>query len=317
VQYLPSVGPKDLVWSYIGWRQFGSPTYSAELPNWLQWPLWMKQVWPYANQSIYGRGNLLKYVALLPAVVSPLIFPAMCTGIWRNLGARDDDAHRQRCRQLIAIIPLLILLGHSVLHFLGKLASSGEMRYMLIVAPFWALLSASGWQWIWQRMNWKNAVLAAGVASLAPAIINVRIPIAGRVIGYNSIPLRLDEASQRARRFANWYRTWPLREREYPRLLAANRAIHYFLDISPTDPRFTRDTTREMVLSAKPGTLLVWDSVYSHFNSDAARSITLDDVRSAGWVLDEEATLRINEVDHLDLSNKSHWSIWRSPRASR
>jgi len=65
--------------------------------------------------------------------------------------ARFRESHALRIDVLIAVIPLMILVGHSVLYALGKMASNGELRYMLIVAPFWALLATRGWEWVWER----------------------------------------------------------------------------------------------------------------------------------------------------------------------
>src|SRR5439155_11979980 len=102
-----------LLWDYQGWRMYGSEQYSdalaLHLPQSLRWILWLKETWPYATQSIYGRGSIFHYAMLMPAVSSPLIFPAMCLGIWLTLRGRIRlRDHLDRCAGLIAIIPLLI-----------------------------------------------------------------------------------------------------------------------------------------------------------------------------------------------------------------
>ena len=45
--------------------------------------------------------------------------------------------HESRCRALVAFLPLMILVVHSLLYRPGRMASNGEPRYMLVVAPFW------------------------------------------------------------------------------------------------------------------------------------------------------------------------------------
>jgi hypothetical protein len=45
--------------------------------------------------------------------------------------------HRARCEVLIAVIPIGVLVVHSLLYWRGLMASNGELRYMLTVAPFW------------------------------------------------------------------------------------------------------------------------------------------------------------------------------------
>src|SRR5262249_24201254 len=68
---------------------------------------WLRDNWPYAAQSVYDRKSIFHFVMLMPAVVSPLVFPAMVIGIGRIL--------RDRGRWIVAGIPLLILVVHSVL----------------------------------------------------------------------------------------------------------------------------------------------------------------------------------------------------------
>ena len=111
---------------------------------------------------------------------------------------RDD--HRLRCDVLIAAIPLSILAGHSVLFAAGKMASSGELRYMLVVAPLWALLSARGWQWFAERFEWKHVYRWAGLVELFPIAAN----------GYYRVVPRTsatDPEWQRAARVVSWYAT--------------------------------------------------------------------------------------------------------------
>src|SRR5205814_8039293 len=142
-----------LAWDYLGWRRYGSPIYPTNLPQSLGWLLWLKHEWPYAEQSLYQRGSILHFVMLMPAVASPMIFPALCVGVWLTLRAW---AKRNLVEVLIALVPLLVLAGHSILYATGKMASSGEMRYMLVVAPFWGLLAAKGWAWIFDAMHWRR-----------------------------------------------------------------------------------------------------------------------------------------------------------------
>jgi hypothetical protein len=199
---------------------------------------------------------MLHFVALLPAVTSPLLFPATLLGIWRSLVDQCDERHRQLGQLLIALIPLMILIGHSVLYATGRLASSGELRYMLVVAPFWGLLSARGWEWLFMRLNWSRAVTWAGFAALAGGLANAVYPI-----------VRRTGLSQR-----------------YPRVCAAHVFVYYFLDVSPTDPVRGLEYVRGKLDPAPPGTILVWDPVYSLYNSDARRSIAVEELLASGWV---------------------------------
>src|SRR5207249_4799215 len=131
--------------------------------------------------------SLFHFVALLPALVGPVAFPFVLIGAWKSVaearrqkgtkarrhegtkgGTRQEGSSEftdpsnpspslrasvpsclsaSRFQLLIAAIPFGILAVHSLLYCLGRMASNGELRYLLIVAPFWALLAAQGWEW--------------------------------------------------------------------------------------------------------------------------------------------------------------------------
>ena len=271
--WLPLLAVPLIAWNHAGWE-----IYDRGMPWWR----WLPSQWPWAQDSVYPSGHPLHFVALMPVVTSPLIFPAACIGAWRSLAAGWPPArffkldHETRCQVLIAAIPLLILVGHSVLYALGKMASNGELRYLLVVAPFWALLSAKGWEWVFERFEWRGVLRWAGVAALLPALANHFL--------YTVVPLRQTEDWRRAKAVAEWYQGEPgLRER-YPRLLASHPGIYYYLDLSFTDRRHVVEWLTSNVESPPAGTLLVWDPVYGVFNADQLKSIKLDAIRANGWV---------------------------------
>ena len=256
-----------VLWNHAGWAISGSQG---------PWWRWLPSNWPYSQHSLYARGSVVHFVALLPAVTSPLVFPAALLGTWRSLVDRFEDPHRQLCQRLVALVPLSILVGHSVLYATGRLASSGELRYMLVVAPFWALLSARGWEWVFTRLNWSRAVTLAGFAALAGGLANLVYPI---------VPLvpEPDEDYAKAKRFVDWYRRSGLEER-YPRVCAAQVFVYYFLDFSSTDPARGLEHVRGRLDPPPPRTILVWDPVYSLYNSDERRSIPREELTDAGWL---------------------------------
>src|SRR5439155_17043775 len=107
--------------------------------------------------------------------------------------------HRLRCQWLIALIPVGVLLTHSYLWWRGKMASNGELRYLLVVSPFWGLLAAKGWEWVFSRCRLESAVGWAGIAALAPAFSNSFYPV---------IPIRQAGDSTRSQEVAQWYREY-------------------------------------------------------------------------------------------------------------
>lgn len=332
------------VWTYLGWFNFGCPPYDSSLPFPLHGLLWLKHAWPYAGDSLYDRGHLFKYVALLPAIVSPFVFPAVLMGMWRSLrpawwaeffpplplgegrGGYEGKPDRTppppsptplpkgegfgrnsapqpvlplehlfapmfsagqrgqaiRCEALIAVIPLLILIGHSLLHALGKMASSGEMRYLLIVAPFWGLLASRGWEWIVPKLDLRHPLRYAAILALLPCLMHVKLYGLGVVFGYRVLPLTLSDDMLYMKEFASWYDNWPLREK-FPRLMAAHPGVFYFMDMSMTDRRAV-PWEKAVVTSPPEGVVSLWDPVYGHYNADARKSVVFSDFDQNGWV---------------------------------
>ncbi len=272
------------LWNYAGWVMYGRAG---------AWWGWLMENWPYAEQSLYERGSIFHFVMRLPVIVSPLIFPALGIGVWRSFADAGDEEtgqrttivkyvrkslfseHLRRCDFLIAAIPLLILAVHSVLYWMGKMASNGEMRYLLVVSPFWALLAARGWVWVWERMNWKHPMAWAGAAALAPLIVQAAYPI---------VPLKMTGDWRAAKVVADWYQATPLRN-EYPNLSASHPAIWYFLDRSPNGEG-TLPWGRDLIDRAPDGTMILWDRVYGVYNSDAKRSVSLEGIKADGWIED-------------------------------
>ena len=239
-----------LAWSIAGHLLAGP----ADVPWWN----WIKFHWPWEAGSEYPRGTPLDFLAMLPMLVGPFAFPAMWIGMGRNL---QDTAkprkltgdHRARVGWLIAALPLAILIGHSLLHWLGKLSSNGELRYLLIVAPLWGLLSARGWEWVFTRLNWLRPLSWAALAVVTPGLVNY---------AYRVLPLAQPASWQEAQQVVQWYQKSPLR-REYPRIMSNHPGVFYYLDVSPIDRRCVQPWGPEALDHPPAGVLLLWDPEFS------------------------------------------------------
>ena len=350
-----------VAWDVTGWWLYGG--WSGGHGHWWRW---LADNWPYAGDSLYDRGYLLKFVAMMPAVAGPIVFPATVVGVWLCLGGerrtqndgrgaktfsfsalrsgfrvpRSDHRrryemliaavlalaghsvltwtgkmaihlrsafrvlptdHRRRCDVLIAVLPLMVLAGHSVLTWTGKMASNGEVRYMLVVAPFWALLAARGWGWAFDTLRWPRVYLLAGLAAVAPVCVNRM---------YTVLPQHPMPSWVEAAQVADWYRTDPV-ARQYHHVALAHPGLLYALDFKPSDKRVV-DWQRRTIAAVPPGTLLVWDRIDGLYNADASRSVSLDDVRRAGWVpMPPPSFLR--PVPGKVGAGEGEWAFFRSP----
>jgi len=274
------------LWSFAGWAQFGMAH-----PWYIKWWRWLPENWPYAMDSLYHRRHILYFVGILPAVISPIVFPFMWIGVWRSFKSKVAHLpivekvrlnlfgpdHLQRVQWLIALIPLMIMAGHSYLAWRGKMSSNAEPRYMLVAAPMWAMLMAKGWEWAFARLQWKSAVAWGGIAVLLPGLANAV---------YKVIPLKLNKEEMRADEVSQWYKASPYYRADspYPRLVSTSKGVYYFLDLSDTDKMRTAEWQRKTIVEDHRGIILVWDPVYGLFNSDVNRSVPAEEIRNAGWI---------------------------------
>ncbi|HXE54538.1 MAG TPA: hypothetical protein VN541_16065 [Tepidisphaeraceae bacterium] len=266
-----------LAWDVGGWM------LTARVGPWWHWLI---AAWPWSEAGMYGRGNILSYVAALPVIVSPLVLPATAIGTALDLreGARLAEDHLRACRFLTAAIPLFVLVVHSLLRWLGKFGSFGEPRYLLVVAPFWGVLSAAGWEWAFERLKWKHPVRWAAAAALVPIVVNAIHP---------AVPIRLDADWKTARQFADWYRKSSLRER-FPNVIASHPGIFYFLDANPTGNNRTGGFTRGLIGSPPRGAVLVWDPIFSAKNASTEDATTLAAIQAAGWIARPDIDAMLN-----------------------
>lgn len=241
-------------------------------------------------------------------------------------------SHSFRCELLIAAIPLMILVGHSVLYAMGKMASNGELRYMLIVAPFWALLATRGFAVLApspgtpeegrgegscgepetddlpvaspafpeQRRRWfLNPYLLAGIAAIAPVFAN---------FGYKVLPLVQTEDWQTAARIAEWYKTSGV-AKDYPNVMAAHPGVAYALDWAMLDPRLI-EWTSDNVRKNPRGTILIWDYMYSIYNADRRKAVERSDFDE--WIVDPAVDERVLSPGQRDRS--FHGGRFKAPR---
>ncbi len=164
---------------------------------------------------------------------------------------------------------------------------------MLVVSPFWGILAARGWMWIFDSLKWRFPLRWAA-SPVMPLLANTAYPV---------VPLIYVADWLQARSLANWIEDTPPR-RTFPKLLTAHPAISYFLNVSITDHTRSYEWTKTTI-DAAPGTMMMWDSVYGVYNADTARSVKVDEIRNAGWI---EMPLPIQD-------DQSHtWHVFLSPR---
>lgn len=273
------IGP--IVWAYAGWVLTGRPWAPDDsifrpmfdvLPAWLAGPIaWLPNSWPYSGESLYDSGPLLKFVGMLPAVVGPGLMPFLLVGVARSFrGGRELLAdHTTRVRWIAAFIPLFVLTVHSLLHWTGKLASSGDVRYLVAVAPFWGLLVARGFDGAANWFRWEHPLRWATLLAV--------VPLLGLQLYYPIVPIGMDADSQTAIAVVEWYEESEL-AKTHPNVRANHPVFWYAIDGNPMGA-----VTHAVVKARKPGTVLLWHEIYSLYNADARYSVPVEMPIEHGW----------------------------------
>ncbi len=299
-----------IFWSYAGWNVYGGP---SEYPWWR----WLTENWPYSGDSVYGSGSPFRFVMVLPAIIGPMAFPFMWIGAARAffLPKSDDpnDApkpgvrgyleravrrflsdHAFRCQCLIALVPLGILAVHSVLWAFGKMASNGEPRYMLIVAPFWALLAARGYEWTCEVIEIRRPLRWTVLAAIAPIAAHMAYPV---------FPIGPAADDRLAKQVVAWLKSQDALREQYPMLAAGLPHLFVQLDLDKLDKRHIVDSSQKSVANPPPGVIFVWDPVYSVYNSDERFVVTEDMLKENGWT----------PIERFDETSYCYAVVYRSP----
>ena len=297
-KFLPTlVLPVGLIaWSIAGHLAIGP----ADRPWWT----WLPDHWPYESGSAYPAGSILYFLGVLPMVVGPLALPAMWIGLWQSLTSAWPIArlkqHAARVGLLMAALPLVILIGHSLLHALGKFSSSGAPRYLLIVAPLWGCLAARGWEWAFARFHWQRTISWAALAVVLPGLVNY---------DWRILPMPPTPSWQQAARITGWYQHAP-DHAKYPRIMANHPGVYFYLDASPWDRSRVEPWSPQAIDHPPAGVLLAWDPEFCLRNADPKLVASIDRLKRVGWIEDPHAAWA-STVNADDLSAQPSAENWR------
>jgi len=138
------------------------------------------------------------------------------------------------------------------------MASYGEIRYLLIVSPFWAMLAAMGWQ----RASFKPSPILIAAAGL---LITV---------GSKITTLRSSPEGRIAREVSIWYSSV---QEQYPQVIASHPAVYVDLDRPPGA------WNAAALRAPNDGAIVLWDPKCGPFNADARLVTDVAGLESVGW----------------------------------
>jgi hypothetical protein len=154
------------------------------------------------------------------------------------------------------------------------MASNGELRYLLCVAPLWALLCAQGYEWVWDRFRLPAPFIIAALAATTPIYANRY---------YQVVPFKVYNEDLLGRAVADWYRKTPGLQNDYPRVMASLPAIYFALDVSQSNPKHGETWGRDNVARKDPGVILMWD-INALTNASASMIVKKEEIDAAGWI---------------------------------
>lgn len=289
--WIPLVFAPLVVWNTYGWMMWGSDAGP--------WHLWLYHQFPYSATSLYDAGPIWRFLAVLPFVVSPVAAPAILIGSWAiaaqawvsqvavlrdlcpgvveegtGLRVRRPVARLSIIRELnvqvqflLVAIPWGILAVHSYLHWSGKMSSSGEPRYLLAAAPFWALLAARGWTMMVERFRMPKPALVAGIGACIPIVVDLTYPV---------VPIKRQPDALLCEEIAKWYEASAY-AKEYPIVYGTHPLVYLYTD------RPIQDIKAKVIAHPPKGAFFVFDSLYASYNSDPERKVTPAMFDAAGW----------------------------------
>jgi hypothetical protein len=243
-----------LVLPVVTWNFAGMWLNGSE--NWL----WLVERWPYSRGSAYGSGNLFQLVALLPVAVGPLVMPFVIAGAcsWR---------HDRRVLGVAAIGAALIV-GHSIIWWLGLMSSFGEIRYLTLAAPIWGVLGATGWE----RM--REVPLVRSVRPLLLATVGIVVVFSARVTWLRQTP-----ETSGVCEVANWL----IATRPNSAVTSSHPGVWVHAGIRYRDAGRFVPWEPSNFSQAPAGTILVWERRTGEKNADAAMTISREQVERLGW----------------------------------
>jgi len=274
------------------------PLFAWDVGGWMlegqrgHWWHWLQSSWPYSQHSAYAAGSIFHFFNELPMLIGPFVVPAVWLGGWQFIrdANRPPLAHRRICQWLIVLIPATVLVIHSLLYRFGLMASNGELRYLMVVSPLWALLAARGWEWAFTTFQFRQVFAWAALACVLPGTVN---------FGYRVLPLTMSDDWLEARSVSRWYLSDAQLQKDYPTVMCAHPAFEYYLDFGPKDRDRQLTWTAAAIARCPPGVMVYWDPIYGLFNSDQSHVVPLSLLLSSGWVNDPAAELaaRVNTLD--------------------
>jgi hypothetical protein len=206
---------------------------------------------PNAGKPDYGTGDAFYYFRLLPVAYGGIGFVLLCYGA---------------LREKIGILHLCVLLyigTLSITYWLMPAAGvAGYVRHLSVISPAVGLLSAIGLEKFFDSLA---TVFSASVRHRYRVVFfaaKIGIVLSLAFFTVRSVqPFYLAEEQQTVMQAANWFKNSSYKDRL---LLGSHAYFRYGIDMDIFDRSVFLPITVRNIYQAPRGSIIVWDSHYSH-----------------------------------------------------
>lgn len=256
-------------WKLLPWLAFGHVVYSIIGAFYYGDLLWVFTKIPYASTtSIYGSGDLFRFVDQLPFVVgipsAVLLGVGVVVSTWNVLRRKfNPEMH------LIVLFGFLsYFIAHSLFWYLGIFNSMGLNRVLLGVMPFMAILALVGANALVDlaksgKIQTVIAVVVAGLILIFPVLDNPSSVHWKR-------DMNLSGEQKVAKQIAEFVINTEGREH---RFIYAPPYLSVALQIDHFDKQKRMDINAEFMQYIKSGDIIIWDSWFSVVDSHVPKEL--------------------------------------------
>jgi hypothetical protein len=261
IGFLPLVRHEGLLWVGLfalasaarrQWRGAAAALVPITLYNLAAWHV--RSRWPLAEYTRpsrpdilqIGTGDWLFYVRLFPDVAGIPVTLLATLGLVAML--------RRPAARYLLLACALYVAAHSVVYRFGLWAAGGEARYLMPLAPVFAISAAFGLQSLRDLVGRLGPLKAQRVAAVGFAVVTAAVIAAG----LTARPYRMDREQVNMREAASWLREQGFRAEQ---IHSTHVWFYHYFPLEATPAKFWSHPPNIDRLPA--GSVVVWDAHYS------------------------------------------------------
>ena len=237
-RYIALLPVGTLIWNFCGFL------YDGDL-------LWLVHNWPWSAESIYGSGDVARFFAVIPVMVTPYFLPFFIWGVVAMFRSK---------KWLCPVVALYVVCLHTVLWTFGLFGSAGYPRYMVTIVPVLAVCTTYGvslfYDWLKDRERIARFISPDRVIAFFGVIAVVLLLTVWPFV--TKVPKHFDFIL--IDHVAEWYLSY---EEEHPgtKIAAAHPYLYFSADLDSKTQGFY--LTEKDLIAAPSGSLVFWETKFA------------------------------------------------------